>query len=179
MDCTWLCIVCQNRWVCLWTHLLWPSNTLSCTSLWLYTLWLYWVLKRMIISYGFYSRCFSILYVLRAALQSRPEGFISLSALYYTLTAQITMTNGLNFYRWCCFLCTPVKGATCALEIKPLGERLHFWDKLRVNISCPRAPLEPFSNGSSVLSSSAGLYWLRSRSLIQHSVSECGWELYS
>lgn len=67
------------------------------------------------------------------------------------------------------------KRTTCALEIKPLGERLHFW----VNISCPRAPPGPVSNGSVVLSSSAGLYWLRSRSLIQHSVSECGWEQHS
>lgn len=71
------------------------------------------------------------------------------------------------------------KRTTCALEIKPLGEHLHFWVKLWVNISCPRASLEPVSNGLVVLSSSTGLYWLRSRSLIQHSVSECGWEQHS
>lgn len=58
---------------------------------------------------GFYNVIFPVLYVLRVALQSCPEGFIHLSALYYTLTAQITMTNDLNFHRWCCFLCSVVK----------------------------------------------------------------------
>lgn len=68
---------------------------------------------------------------------------------------------------------------TCALEIKPSGEHLHFWVKLWVNISCPLALLEPVSNGSVVLLSNGALYWLRTRSLIQHSVSECGWEHHS
>lgn len=73
--------------------------------------------------------------------------------------------------RWRC--------TTCALEIKPSGERLHFWVKLWVNISCPQALLEPVSNGLVVLLSSGGLYWLRTRLLIKHWVSECGWGHHS
>lgn len=45
---TWLCIVCHNRTFVHKCTLIYDLQTLNCTSL-----WLYWVLKRMIISYGF------------------------------------------------------------------------------------------------------------------------------